>query len=115
MLTLVLPILGLSQTAKRQPIYSLLNAYKIIFEALKSANMMKSRRLAKHITDASWYSFFVKFKYKVEEQGKYVVTLEQWYPNSKFCNGCKHKIEELSLSVRFGVAHQAAKQGLIEI
>jgi len=72
----------------------------VIVETLKSANMMKNRKLAKHIADASWYSFVLKLEYKAKEQGKYLVKLDQWYASSKTCHGCGHKLEEMPLSVR---------------
>ncbi len=72
----------------------------VIVETLKSANMMKNRKLAKHIADASWHSFVVKLEYKLNEQGKYLVKLDQWYASSKTCHCCGHKMEEMPLSVR---------------
>jgi len=72
----------------------------VIVETLKSANMMKNRKLAKHIADASWHSFVVKLEYKLKEQGKHLVKLDQWYASSKTCNCCGHKMDEMPLSVR---------------
>ncbi|MCS0260331.1 transposase [Vibrio parahaemolyticus] len=72
----------------------------VIVETLKSANMMKNRKLAKHIADASWHSFVAKLEYKLKEQGKHLVKLEQWYASSKTCHCCGHKVEEMPLSVR---------------
>ncbi|MFA0164092.1 RNA-guided endonuclease InsQ/TnpB family protein [Vibrio splendidus] len=72
----------------------------VIVETLKSANMMKNRKLAKHIADASWHSFVAKLEYKLKEQGKHLVKLDQWYASSKTCHCCDHKMEEMSLSVR---------------
>ena len=72
----------------------------VIVETLKSANMMKNRKLAKHIADASWHSFVVKLEYKLKEQGKHLVKLDQWYASSKTCHCCGHKMEEMPLSVR---------------
>ncbi|ODS13711.1 RNA-guided endonuclease TnpB family protein [Pseudoalteromonas tetraodonis] len=72
----------------------------VIVETLKSANMMKTRKLAKHIADASWHSFVVKLEYKAKEQGKHLVKLDQWYASSKTCHCCGHKMEEMPLSVR---------------
>lgn len=72
----------------------------VIVETLKSANMMKNRKLAKHIADASWHSFVVKLEYKAKEQGKHLVKLNQWYASSKTCHCCGHKMEEMPLSVR---------------
>jgi len=74
--------------------------HAVIVETLKSANMMKNRKLAKHIADASWHSFVVKLEYKLKEQGKHLVKLDQWYASSKTCHCCGHKMEEMSLSVR---------------
>ncbi|MCQ1058346.1 transposase [Photobacterium sp. ZSDE20] len=72
----------------------------VIVETLKSANMMKNRKLAKHIADASWHSFVVKLEYKLKEVGKHLVKLDQWYASSKTCHCCGHKMEEMPLSVR---------------
>ena len=72
----------------------------VIVETLKSANMMKSRKLAKHIADASWHSFVAKLEYKLKEQGKHLLKLDQWYASSKTCHCCGHKMEDMPLSVR---------------
>lgn len=72
----------------------------VIVEILKSANMMKNRKLAKHIADAAWHTFVNKLEYKLKEQGKYLVKLDQWYASSKTCHCCGHKMEEMPLSVR---------------
>ncbi|WP_119298791.1 RNA-guided endonuclease InsQ/TnpB family protein [Vibrio cholerae] len=72
----------------------------VIVETLKSANMMKNRKLAKHIADASWHSFVTKLEYKLKEQGKHLVKLEQWYASSKTCHCCGHRMEEMPLSIR---------------
>jgi putative transposase len=74
--------------------------HAVIVETLKSANMMKNRKLAKHIADASWHSFVVKLEYKLKEKGKHLVKLDQWYASSKTCHCCGHKMEEMPLSVR---------------
>ena len=74
--------------------------HAVIVETLKSANMMKNRKLAKHIADASWHSFVVKLEYKFKEKGKHLVKLDQWYASSKTCHCCGHKMEEMPLSVR---------------
>lgn len=72
----------------------------VIVETLKSANMMKNRKLAKHIADASWHSFVVKLEYKAKEHGKHLVKLDQWYASSKTCHCCGHKMDDMPLSVR---------------
>lgn len=72
----------------------------IIVETLKSANMMKNRKLAKHIADASWNSFVNKLEYKAKGQGKRLIKVDQWYASSKTCHCCGHKMEKMPLSVR---------------
>ena len=72
----------------------------IIVETLKSANMMKNRKLAKHIADASWNGFVNKLEYKAKGQGKHLIKIDQWYASSKTCHCCGHKMEEMPLSVR---------------
>lgn len=74
--------------------------HAVIVETLKSANMMKNHKLAKHIADASWHSFVVKLEYKLKEQGKHLVKVDQWYASSKTCHCCGHKMEEMPLLVR---------------
>lgn len=72
----------------------------VIVETLKSANMMKNKRLSKHIADASWYSFVNKLSYKAEESGKHLIKLDQWFAGSKTCHSCKAKAEKMPLNIR---------------
>ncbi|HCD8984499.1 TPA: transposase [Citrobacter freundii] len=72
----------------------------VIVETLKSANMMKNRRLAHHIGDAAWSGFVVKLAYKAESAGVHLVKLDQWFASSKTCHCCGHKMPEMPLKVR---------------
>lgn len=72
----------------------------VIVETLKSANMMKNRRLARHIGDAAWSGFVAKLAYKAESAGGHLVKLDQWFASSKTCHCCGHKMPELPLKVR---------------
>ncbi|WP_232326266.1 hypothetical protein [Xenorhabdus hominickii] len=40
----------------------------MIVETLKSSNMLKNRRLAKHVADTSWHRFVSKLEYKAEQK-----------------------------------------------
>ncbi|WP_426575381.1 RNA-guided endonuclease TnpB family protein (plasmid) [Xenorhabdus stockiae] len=73
----------------------------VIVETLKTSNMLKNRRLARHIADAGWYSFVTKLEYKAKEAGKHLVRLDQWYASSKTCHCCGHKESEMPLSQRY--------------
>lgn len=72
----------------------------VVVETLKVKNMMKNRKLAKHIADASWFSLIQKLEYKAKVQGKHLVKIDQWYASSKTCSCCGYKMDSLPLSVR---------------
>lgn len=61
---------------------------------------MKNRRLACHIVDAAWSGFVEKLAYKAALAGDYLAKLDQWFPSSKTCHCCGHKIPEIPLKVR---------------
>lgn len=72
----------------------------VIVETLKVKNMLKNKKLSKHIADASWSGLIQKLEYKSKEQGKHLIKIDQWFASSKTCSCCGHKLEELSLNVR---------------
>lgn len=72
----------------------------VVVETLKVKNLLKNRKLAKHIADASWFSLIQKLEYKAKAQGKHLVKIDQWFASSKTCSGCGHKVDALPLSVR---------------
>ena len=72
----------------------------IVVETLKVKNMLKNRRLSKHIADASWSSFIEKLKYKAKSDGKHLVLIDQWYASSKTCSCCGHKMDVMPLNIR---------------
>jgi len=72
----------------------------VIVETLKSANMMKNRKLAKYRADTLWHRFVVKLEYKLKEQGKHLVKLDPWYASAKTCHCCGDKMDDMPLSVR---------------
>lgn len=69
-------------------------------ETLKVKNLLKNRKLAKHIADASWFGLIQKLEYKAKAQGKYLVKVDQWFASSKTCSCCAHKVDSLPLKVR---------------
>ena len=69
-------------------------------ETLKVKNMLKNRKLAKHIADASWSELLRKLGYKAVWTGKHLVQVEQWFASSKTCSVCGTLAEAMPLSVR---------------
>jgi len=60
-----------------------------IFEDLKVANMVKNKKLAKSILDASWSSLKEKTIYKAESAGRIVSFVAPHY-TSQECNVCHY-------------------------
>ena len=72
----------------------------ICLENLNVKGMLKNKKLAKSISDVSWYEFIRQLTYKAEWYGKEVIILDRWFPSSKTCHVCGYKKEDLQLKDR---------------
>lgn len=72
----------------------------IVLEDLNVKGMIKNHKLAKSIQDVGWGTFKTFVSYKAEWANKTVVFVDQFFPSSKLCNGCKEKNTLLSLNDR---------------
>ncbi|MGC9772286.1 IS200/IS605 family element RNA-guided endonuclease TnpB [Fervidobacterium islandicum] len=73
----------------------------IICEDLRVKNLVKNRRLAKSIHDASWSKFLRMLKYKAERRSRIFIQVSPNFPSSQTCSDCGYKNEEVKdLSVR---------------
>lgn len=84
----------------------------VVVETLNVKNLLKNRKLAKHIADASWYSLIQKLDYKAKQQGKHLVKIDQWFASTKTCAGCGHKVEQMPLTVRTWDCPHCGTQGI---
>jgi len=79
---------------------NLVNKYSFIaVENLNIKGMVKNHHLAKHINDASWFTFISFLKYKAVISGGKVMGNLKTRGSSKRCNNCGNKIE-MSLGKR---------------
>jgi len=62
--------------------------------------MMKNHKLAKSITDVSWFQFHQELHCQCKKQGKWFTKINQWIPSSKTCNCCRYVKQNLTLSDR---------------
>ena len=76
------------------------NHDRICMEDLSSKNLMKNRRLAKAIGDASWYEFCRMLEYKADWYEKQVSKISRWYPSSQLCSNCGFNSGKKALHIR---------------
>jgi putative transposase len=72
----------------------------IVIEDLHVAGMLRNRRLARHIADASWAEIRRQLTYKAERAGARLVVADRWFASSKTCSGCGTAKAKLALSER---------------
>jgi putative transposase len=72
----------------------------IVVEDLAVKNMVRNHCLAKAISDCGWSSFVGMLDYKCERSGKILVKVYRFFPSSKTCSNCYHRVSFLPLDVR---------------
>jgi len=72
----------------------------ICIEDLKTKNMLQNHKLAKSISDASFYEFRRQLEYKSLWNDKIVSIIDQYFPSSKLCSDCGFKYDDLTLDIR---------------
>ena len=76
------------------------SADTIVIEDLNVSGMVRNRHLARAISDCGWAEFRRQLTYKCERYGRDLVVIDRWYPSSKTCSACGHRLNELSLGTR---------------
>ena len=73
----------------------------IVSEDLQIKNMVKNHRLAKSISDVSWYELTRQLEYKAKWNGRKYVKIDRFYASSQLCSVCGYQnTETKNLSVR---------------
>ena len=72
----------------------------IVIEDLAVSSMVRNRHLARAISGCGWGEFRRQLEYKCERYGRHLVVIDRWYPSSKTCSACGHRLTDLSLSTR---------------
>jgi transposase len=71
-----------------------------VVEDLNVAGMLKNRRLARHVADASFGEFRRQAGYKTAWHGGQLIVADRWFASSKKCSGCGAVRAKLALSER---------------
>jgi putative transposase len=83
---------------------------RLVLENLNVTGMLRNRRLARAISDASWSEFARLLKYKQAWRGGQVVEADRWYPSTRLCPQCGTVKSEITLADRVftcGCGHSA--------
>lgn len=72
----------------------------ICIENLNVMGMTKNHKLAKAILDASFSTFVNILKYKATWHNRQIIEVERFYPSSKLCHCCGHRMSYMGLEVR---------------
>ena len=72
----------------------------IVVEDLAVKNLVKNRKLAQSISDASWGEITRQLAYKCRWYGRNYIEIDRWFPSSKRCSSCGHIVEKMPLNIR---------------
>ncbi|MFH9246943.1 RNA-guided endonuclease InsQ/TnpB family protein [Streptomyces lydicus] len=72
----------------------------LVIEDLTVRNMVKNRRLARAVSDASWSELRTMLEYKCAWYGRELIAIDRWFPSSKLCSTCGTIAVKLPLNVR---------------
>ncbi|MBN6053816.1 transposase [Nonomuraea sp. RK-328] len=72
----------------------------VVIEDLAVGNMVKNRRIARAVSDASWRQMRSMLEYKTAWYGRELVVIDRWFPSSKLCSACGALQNGMPLDVR---------------
>lgn len=79
----------------------LTSRFKVIgIEDLNVSGMLANRHLSRAVADMGLFELRRQLDYKAARTGSVIVTADRWYPSSKLCSCCGHRLGSLPLAVR---------------
>ncbi|MGF1427983.1 RNA-guided endonuclease InsQ/TnpB family protein [Kitasatospora sp. LaBMicrA B282] len=72
----------------------------VVIEDLTVRNLLKNKKLARAVSDASWSELRSMLEYKCAWYGRELITIDRWFPSSKLCSACGAIRAKLPLNIR---------------
>ena len=72
----------------------------VSIEDLSISKMVKTKYLARYLSDIGWHSFVEKLKYKLADRGHALVKIGKFFPSTKTCSKCDFVQDGITLSKR---------------
>ena len=72
----------------------------ICIENLNVKGIIKNHKLAKSIQDCSFGTLVSMLKYKAQWHNRKIIEIGRFYPSSKLCSNCGHKMSNMGLEIR---------------
>jgi putative transposase len=92
---------NIKQNYLHEVVNTLINENQVIcIEDLNVSEMLKNHNLSKSIQELNLYEFRRILDYKCNWYGRYLITIDKYYPSSKLCSCCCYKNDDLVLSNR---------------
>lgn len=92
---------NIKQNYLHEIVNTLINENQVIcIEDLNVSGMMKNHHLSKSLQELSLCEFKHILDYKCDWYGRYLITVDRYYPSSKLCSCCGYKNDELTLKDR---------------
>lgn len=92
---------NIKQNYLHEVVNTLVNENQVIcIEDLNVSGMLKNHNLAKSIQELSLNDFKRILDYKCDWYGRYLITIDRYYPSSKLCSKCGFKNDDLTLKDR---------------
>ena len=73
--------------------------HTIGIEDLNVRGMVKNRHLSRVVSDMGFFEFRRQLDDQAAQRGGMIIVADRWYPSSKMCSDCGHKLETLPLAV----------------
>ena len=73
----------------------------IYMEDLNIAGMLKNKKGSRSIHESSWNMLVSMIEYKCNWYGKTFYQIDRWYPSTKTCSSCDHKLDAIGRNIEY--------------